>query len=687
MAFGQYVNLDFDEIKQSIRDYLRANTNFTDYDFEGSNLSIIIDALAYNTYITAYNTNMAANECFLDSSTLRENVVALARNIGYVPRSRRSARAKISFTVDGLTETSSLTINEGIICNGAGRNSNFVFSVPESITVPVTNGVAVFENIEIFEGNFITQNFTFNSSLFNQKFILDNSFIDTSTIKVKVKPSEASTAFVNYQQIDNIVGITSTSNAYLLQEIEDERYELIFGDNVIAKKLSNNNFIEVSYITTDGKDGNGASEFSFVGNITDQDGAAINAGNISLVTTVEKSRDGDEIESISSIKYFAPRIYSSQYRAVTSSDYEAVLGFIYPNVESVTAYGGEEMSPPRFGKVFISVKPRNGDFLSDETKRSLIQKLKSYAVAGIVPEFIDLKYLYVELKVNAYYNPSLNDDPNNLKTSISNALQQYSRSIDVNKFGGRFKYSKAISLIDSVDSSITSNITLVCMRRNLKAEIGKFAQYELCFGNRMYNAEPAYNIVSTGFTIDGVANVVYLADQKISNEKGTIFFFTYIEGGQPNIVKKNAGTVDYMHGEVLIDTCNILSTVIENDVIEVQAVPHSNDVIGLRDLYVNFDMTNTTLTMVPDTIASGENTSGSRFIHTHSYYMPTFTRDSKSQISTTGLVTSVTPSLSTSTSTTVGSSPTPTPSTTSTSASSTVTSTGGGSSSSSGGGY
>ena len=687
MAFGQYVNLDFDEIKQSIRDYLRANTNFTDYDFEGSNLSIIIDALAYNTYITAYNTNMAANECFLDSSTLRENVVALARNIGYVPRSRRSARAKISFTVDGLTETSSLTINEGVVCNGAGRNSNFVFSVPESITVPVTNGVAVFENVEIFEGNFISQNFTFNSSLFNQRFILDNSFIDTSTIKVKVKPSEASTAFVNYQQIDNIVGITSTSNAYLLQEIEDERYELIFGDNVIAKKLSNNNFIEVSYITTDGKDGNGASEFSFVGNITDQDGGAINAGNISLVTTVEKSRDGDEIESISSIKYFAPRIYSSQYRAVTSSDYEAVLGFIYPNVESVTAYGGEEMSPPRFGKVFISVKPRNGDFLSDETKRSLIQKLKSYAVAGIVPEFIDLKYLYVELKVNAYYNPSLNDDSNNLKTSISNALQQYSRSIDVNKFGGRFKYSKAISLIDSVDSSITSNITLVCMRRNLKAEIGKFAQYELCFGNRMYNAEPAYNIVSTGFTIDGVANVVYLADQKISNEKGTIFFFTYIEGGQPNIVKKNAGTVDYMHGEVLIDTCNILSTVIENDVIEVQAVPHSNDVIGLRDLYVNFDMTNTTLTMVPDTIASGENTSGSRFIHTHSYYMPTFTRDSKSQISTTGLVTSVTPTSSTSTSTTVGSSPTPTPSTTSTSASSTVTSTGGGSSSSSGGGY
>ena len=392
MAFGQYVNLDFDQIKTSIKDYLRANTNFTDYDFEGSNLSIIIDALAYNTYTTAYNTNMAANECFLDSATLRENVVSLARNIGYVPRSRRSARAKISFIVDGLVDTSTLTLYSGIICYGVGENTTYIFSIPENITVPVTNGVAEFSNIEIYEGNFISQNFTVDTSLFNQRYILDNSFIDTSTIQVKIKSSSESTSSITYKQIDNIVGVTSTSNSYLLQEIEDERYELIFGDNVIGTKLSNNNYITVSYIVTDGKDGNGASEFSFVGNITNQDGGSIDSSLIGLVSTNEKSRDGDEIESISSIKYFAPRIYSSQYRAVTSSDYESVLGYIYPNVESVTAYGGEEMSPPRFGKVFISVKPRNGDFLSDETKRELIQKLKSYAVAGIVPEFIDLKY-------------------------------------------------------------------------------------------------------------------------------------------------------------------------------------------------------------------------------------------------------------------------------------------------------
>ena len=685
MAFGQYVNLDFDQIKTSIRDYLRANTNFTDYDFEGSNLSIIIDALAYNTYTTAYNTNMAANECFLDSATLRENVVSLARNIGYVPRSRRSSRAKISFTVSGLTATSTLTLNSGIVCNGSGENTNYIFCIPEDITVAVVNGFAEFNNIEIYEGNFVSQNFTVDTSLFNQRYILDNSFIDTSTINVKVKPSESSSTTVTYKQIDNIIGITSTSSSYLLQEIEDERYELIFGDNIIGKKLSNGNLITTSYIISGGREGNGASEFSFVGNITNQDGGAINPDTISLVTTEEDSRDGDDIESISSIKYYAPRIYTSQYRAVTASDYESVLSYIYPNVESVTAFGGEEMSPPRYGKVFISVKPRNGDFLSDQTKRELIQKLKSFAVAGIVPEFIDLKYLYVELQTSAYYDTNLTKDSENLKTNISNALTQYSRSIDVNKFGGRFKYSKAVSLIDSVDASITSNITRVLIRRNLIAEISKFAQYEVCFGNMFHVQEKSYNVVSTGFTIQGVVGTVYLADESIDRDKGRIFFFTYTEGGTPVVVKKNAGTVDYMHGEILIDTVNIISTVVANNVIEIQAIPHSNDIVGLNDLYVKFDMSNTTINVVQDLIASGENTSGSRFVHVHSYYTPTYTRNSNSPVSTTD---SVLPSSATSTTSTTSSGTYSTTMTTTSSTSTTSTTpvSGGGGSSSGGGG-
>ena len=639
MAFGQYVNLDFDQIKTSLRDYLRANSNFTDYDFEGSNLSIILDALAYNTYITAYNTNMAANESFLDSATLRENVVSLARNIGYVPRSRRSARAKISFIVTDLTETVTLTLKAGLVCNGVAANTSFIFSLPEDITVNVVDGVARFNDIEIYEGLFISQTFTVNTAQYNQRYLLPNSFIDTSTLRVKVKTNENSSTSVTYKQLDNIIGITSTSPTYLLQEIEDERYEILFGDGVIGNKLANDNYITVSYITTSGKEGNGAAEFSFIGNLVDQDGGTIDADNISLVTTTQTARDGDDIESISSIKYYAPRIYSSQYRAVTASDYEAVLAYIYPNIESVSAYGGEELTPPRYGKVFISAKPRNGDFLSDNTKRELIQKLRSYAVAGIVPEFVDLKYLYVELQSFVYYNTNFSDDPNNLKTIVTSALTQYSRSIDVNKFGGRFKYSKSQTLIDGVDAAVTSNITRVVMRRNLNAEIGQFAQYELCFGNRFHVAESRYNITSTGFKIDGITDTVYMADEVIDKNNGRIFFFTYTEGGMPNIIKKNAGTVKYDIGEILIDTVNILSTTISNDVVEVQAIPNSNDVIGLRDLYVRLDMTNTTVTMIQDIISSGENTSGSRFTRESSYNVPTYVRNSKSTVTSTALTT------------------------------------------------
>jgi len=639
MAFGQYVNLDFDQIKTSIRDYLRANSNFTDYDFEGSNLSIILDALAYNTYTTAYNTNMAVNESFLDSATLRENVVSLARNIGYVPRSRRSARARISFLATDLDDVVTLTLRAGIVCNGVAANTSYIFSLPEDITVNVIDGVARFDDIEVYEGSFIRQNFTVNTAQYNQRYILPNSYIDTSTVNVKVKVNQSASTSVTYKQIDNIIGITSTSNSYLLQEIEDERYEILFGDGIIGRKLANENYVTVSYITTSGKDGNGAAEFSFVGQLVNQDGGIIDPGNVSLVTTNQPARDGDNIESISSVKYYAPRIYSSQYRAVTASDYEAVLAYIYPNIESVSAYGGEELNPPQFGKVFISAKPRNGDFLSDFTKRDLIQKLKSYSVAGIVPEFIDLKYLYVELQSFVYYNTNFSDDPNNLKTLVSSALTQYSRSIDINKFGGRFKYSKAQTLIDGVNESITSNITRVVMRRNMSAQIGVFAQYELCYGNRFHVAQSSYNVVSTGFKIVGVNDTIYMADEVIDANNGRMFFFTYTDGGTPNVIKRNAGTVKYDVGEIIIDTVNILSTNISNNVIEVQAVPHSNDVIGLRDLYIRLDMTNTSVTMIQDIISSGENTSGSRFIRESSYNVPTYIRKSSSPITSTAITT------------------------------------------------
>ncbi len=624
MAFGQYTNLDFDQIKVSIQDYLRANSNFTDFDFEGSNLSVLINALAYNTYITAYNTNLAVNESFLDSAILRENVVSLVRNIGYVPRSRRAAIAKISFRVNNLSSLTA-TLKAGIVCNGLSDNTTFIFSIPEDVTANVINGVARFDDVEIYEGTFVRTNFTVSQAIYDQKYILPNSFVDTNTIKVLVKSTVDSSVSVEYKQVDNILKIDSQSDIYLIQEVSDERFELLFGDGIIGRKLVDGNYVQVSYITCSGRNGNGASSFNLVGILQDENGATISPANISRITTTQASRNGDESESINSIKHFAPRIYASQYRAVTASDYESIIGYIYPNVESVTAYGGEELSPPQFGKVFISVKPRNGDNISESVKRDLLSKLKNYSIAGIVPQFIDAKYLYVEIVSSVYYNYNKNNRTSDLRTLILSSLTQYSNSIDLNKFGGRFKYSKVASLIDNVDYSITSNITSVIIRRNLNAEISLNAQYELCFGNQFHTPKESYNINSTAFKIFGNDKNVYLADRKISADEGELFIFTY-EDSKAVIIKRNVGKVNYKTGEIFIDTINIVATTAPNNVVEIQAIPVSNDVVGLKDLYVRFDVGESKISLIRDVISSGENTSGTRLTTQSSYYQPGFIR-------------------------------------------------------------
>jgi len=625
MSFGQYANLDFDQIKTSIKDYLRSNSNFTDYDFEGSNLSVLVDTLAYNTYLTAYNTNLALNETFLDAAVLRENVVSLVRNIGYVPRSRRSAIAKVFFRINGLTCLTA-TLKAGLSFSGTEDNTTFTFSIPEDITVNVINGVAKFTDIEIYEGTFAKTFFTVNKATFDQKFILPNSFVDTSTLRVILKPSINSQISVEYKQVDNILKVDSSSSVFLVQEVADERYELLFGDGIIGTELVNNNYIEASYIISSGRQGNGAASFSLVGVIYDENDNAISPSKISRVSTSQRASNGDEIESINSIKHYAPRIYSSQYRAVTASDYEAVIGYIYPNVDSVTAYGGEELSPPKYGKVYLSIKPRNGDNISESTKRSLLEKLKNYSVAGIVPEFTDAKYLNVEINSAVYYNTAKNNRPTELRSSIINSLNQYANSLDLNKFGGRFKYSKVQSLIDSVNYAITSNITSVIMRRDLNALIGNNTQYELCFGNKFHTPYDSYNIVSTSFKIINKTEDVYLADRKINSSKGEIFFFTYVSGGTPKIIKNNAGTVNYTTGEILIDTVNITATEVDNDIVQVQSMPESNDVIGLRDLYIKFDVGSSKISLIKDVISSGENTSGSRLTSQTSYATQTYVR-------------------------------------------------------------
>jgi hypothetical protein len=607
MPFTKFTNLDFDQIKTSIKDYLRANSTFTDFDFEGSNFSVLIDTLAYNTYITAFNSNMVVNESFLDSATVRENVVSLARNIGYVPRSRTAAKAQVSFNIP-TTATPTLTLQAGLVCIGSVDNTSYTFSIPDNISSNVVGGTASFKNIDIYQGTFLTKQFTVDGSL-DQRFILNNSFIDTSTISVYVKGIDDSGLGVEYFSVDNILEVNSTSRIYLLQEVRDEKYELLFGDGLIGKKLENNAVITVNYIVTDGEDGNGASSFSFAGSTSPNS----ETGSVSVITN-QSSQNGSEIESIDSVKYFAPRIYSSQYRAVTSRDYEAIIKKIYPDTESVAVIGGEELDPPEFGTVSISIKPKNGTFVSDFNKEQIKNKLKQYSISGINQKIIDLKILYVEIDSSIYYNYTQVSAVESLKTKVINSLTEYSDSVDLNSFGGRFKYSKVLQIIDNTDIAITSNITKIKIRRDLKALINQFAQYELCFGNKFHINSGGFNIKSTGFKISADSDTVYLTDVPNSDGKtGIISIVKPLSDGTSRIVAKSAGTVDYVKGEIKLGTINIISTSKENNIIEIQAFPESNDILGLRDLYLDFSISKSTINMVRDVIASGDEISGTVF--------------------------------------------------------------------------
>lgn len=636
MATSPIVNfttLDYDQIRASLQDYLRANSNFTDYDFEGSNLSVILDVLAYNTYTNAFIGNMLSNEVFLDSATLRENVVSAAREIGYLPRSATAARANISFFVDTSSYSYrpvSLTLKKGLVCSSSAfGNESYAFSISSDITVPVVNDIAYFESVEIVEGSFVVDNFTVAgiNPAPPQRYILDNPNIDTSTITVTVRDSRISSKSNKFTFADNLFNVTSTSKIFFVQEVEDQRYELIFGDGIFGVALQDQNFIEVSYVVTNQKEANGVSSFSFIGRIVDNNNNSVTSG-VSLLTTNISSSGGKEIESISSIKTLAPKNYSAQGRCVTPEDYEAVIPRIYPEAESVSAYGGETLVPPQYGKVFITIKPFYGNFVPNSIKDNLKKKLRRYAVSGIVPEIIDLKYLFIEYVTNVYYNPNLTSSVEQVKSTVSDNIQTYADSHELNRYGARFKYSKFQKLIDDSQASITSNITNIQIRRDLKALINTFANYEICFGNPFHIKDSkGYNIKSSGFKVSGIADTVYLTDIPTDGYTGTLVLFTLTT--TPIIVRSNVGTIDYSKGEVKISSINILSTTIVKDsqnFVEISASPSSNDVIGLQDLYLQMDISKSVINMVPDDISSGGDISGTTYITSSSYSDKTIIR-------------------------------------------------------------
>lgn len=633
MPLVNFTNLDFDQIKTTLKNYLKANSNFTDYDFEGSNLSTILDVLAYNTYITSYNANMVANEVFIDSATLRENVVSLARNIGYVPKSRKAATSTVSFFIDTSNITPppvSLTLHKGPIASTSGSfgNQSFVFSILEDITVPVFNNIASFDEIKIYEGVLLTSNFTYNPRNPNQRYILPNSGIDTDLISAIVRPNETSTISVKYNLQNSLFGVNSESEVYYIQEIEDERYELIFGDGVFGKALEDGNYIQVSYIVSNGDSGNGIGQFTFSGRLSyTRNSITYNiTSGISLLTTGLISLGGESIEPVESIRKFAPRIYASQNRALTSNDYETLIpAKIYPETESISVFGGEELIPPQYGKVFISIKPRTGDFLPNLIKENIKLKLKQYAVAGIVPEILDLKYLYLEVISNVYYNSNLAPSASNISSIVQSNALKYAESTELNKYGARFKYSKFLKIIDDSHDAVTSNITRIQMRRDLRVVLNSFAEYSIGFGNQFHiNSVNGYNIKSTAFRVSGISEEVYISDIPDTNRStGSIFMFTIpnISSINPTIIKRGIGRIDYIKGIITLNPINIISAKIKDgqSTIQISTTPQSNDVIGLQDLYLQLDINNSIFEMVIDEISSGLDPSASNYIVTSSY--------------------------------------------------------------------
>ena len=637
MPLLNFTGLDFDQIKTTLKDYLKSNSDFTDYDFEGSNLSTILDVLAYNTYITSYNANMVSNEVFIDSATLRENVVALARNIGYLPRSKKSARTTINFFCD-ISSVSpappTVVLKKGPVAATSQQfgGQSFVFGVTEDVSVSVVDGVASFNDLKVYEGQVIEQSFEYSSRNPDNKFILSNAGIDLETLKVSVKPSPNSSVSLVYTRQDDLFDadsgatVTGSSPIYFIQEIEDEQYEIIFGDGIFGKALQDGNVVEVSYIKTSGNVANGIQNFTFSGKLcyTRNDSTINVTSGISLVSANEVSSGGQAIESTDSIKKYAPQVYATQNRALTANDYEILIpNKIYPETESISVYGGEELIPPQYGKVFISIKPRTGDFVSNAIKENIKRDLKKYSIAGIVPVILDLKYLFIETDTKVYYNVNLARNVARVSTLVKSNVDKYAESAELNKYGARFKYSKLLKIIDQSHESISSNITTIQIRRDLRIAENQFAEYAIDFGNEFHiSSMEGYNIRSSGFKVLDISDTVYLFDVPNTDKKtGTISLFS-LPGDRTSpavVVRKNIGAIDYKKGRITLNPINIVSGKPKDSVqiLEISAVPESNDVIGLQDLYLQLDKSN--VDMVVDQITSGADPSGSTYTVTPSY--------------------------------------------------------------------
>ena len=608
-------DLDFDQIKTNLRTFLQSQSEFQDYNFEGSGLSIMLDVLSYNTHYLAYLANMSTNEIYLDSADIRNNIVSLSKMIGYTPSSPRAPRADVDILINNATGTS-VTMNKGTVFTTTVDNQQYQYVNNEDITIVPVSGVYRFSNTTLYEGTLVTFKYTVDSNDPDQRFVIPSNKADTSTLKVSVQNSAVDTTTTTYSFASNYSNVTSTTRSYFLQEVEDGRFEVYFGDGVSGLKVDDGNIVILEYIVTNKSESNGASSFTLSGNIGGFTDVAI--------TTNSSSQGGADAETSDSIKFNAPLSYAAQNRAVTTSDYEVFVRNLYPNALSVSAWGGEDDEVPIYGVVKISINPQSGSTLTTATKADIVSQLKKFNVASVRPEIVDPDITSVILNSTVRYDAkATTKTAETLKSNVISTITNYNTNT-LQRFDGVFRFSKVTGLIDGVDNSIVSNITTVRMRKSFTPLLSTSARYDVYFRNQFYNPHPGHNaamggiLTSTGFNVSGSANEMFLDDDGNGNVRRY-----YLDAGVKTYANTEQGTINYSTGQITLNSLNI--TAISNirgaaaTAIELTVIPNSNDIVPVRNTIVQIDISNSTFTVEKDGFVGGSNDAGVGYSSITSY--------------------------------------------------------------------
>ena len=613
MASNKFVvsDLDFDAIKSNLRAFLQDQTQFSDYNFEGSGFAVLLDTLAYNTHYLGFNANMLANEIYLDSADIRKNIVSLAKMLGYTPSSPKAPVAGVDIILNNATGAS-VTMNKGTAFTSTVDGTSYQFVTNEDITITPADGVYRFSNVNLYEGTLVTYRYTVDSTDVDQKFIIPSVNADTSTLKVTVQTSAGDTSTSTYTLATGLKSLTATSKAYFLQETDTGKFEVYFGDGVIGQNLSDGNIVILEYVVTNKAEANGASTFALSGSI----GGFTNVS----VSTNSSAQGGSEAETKESIRYNAPLQYTAQDRAVTTTDYETLVKSIYPNALSVSAWGGEDDETPVYGVVKIAIKAASGSTLTDTTKQNIVTSLKPFNVASVRPEIVDPETTSILLTVNAKYDKrATTKTADTLKSEIINSITNYNTET-LQKFDGVFRYSKLTGLIDNVDTSILSNITTVNMKKSFTPTLGSSTRYDVYFRNAIYNPHAGHEpiVSSTGFFVAGNSNEMFLDD----DGQGNIRRY-FLSSGIRTYANNSQGTIDYANGQITINSLNISSISnirgASSSVVEITATPSSNDVVPVRNQIVEIDIANSNITVAEDTFVGGSSEAGVGYTTSTSY--------------------------------------------------------------------